>query len=260
MAMDRRQFLNVAGGALAATAAASSSLGKVVQRPKIRAIAFDGFTVFDSRSIVTRAEELFPGKGAELSEEWRTRQFQYTWLRSLSRRYADLWQVTEEALSFAVRKLRLDLRPAARSAMMEAYLELKPWPDAAQALKTLKEAGIRLAFLSDFTAKMLDAAVKSSGLTGIFEEHLTTDRVSAYKPDPRAYQMALEAFAMKQQEIAFVASAGWDAAGAKWFGFPTVWLNRANIPMEELGVTPDVVGTSLTELVQFALPGRVNRP
>ncbi|MBL8529498.1 MAG: HAD-IA family hydrolase, partial [Burkholderiales bacterium] len=103
----------------------------------------------------------------------------------------------------------------------------------------------------NFTPKMLDAAVRSAGLEGVFEDHLSTDRVRSYKPDPRAYQLGVDAFGLKREEIAFVASAGWDATGAKWFGYPTVWVNRANLPAERLGVAPDLTAANLNELVAF---------
>lgn len=196
-------------------------------------------------------ERLFPGKGAELGSAWRTRQFEYAWLRTLMGRYANFWQVTEEALVFAANTLKLDLTAEKRAHLMQAYLEIKAWPDALPALQLLRDANIRMAVLSNFTAPMLDAAVKNSGLEGIFEPHLSTDRVSAYKPDSRAYQMAIDAFGLKREEIAFAAFGGWDVAGAKAFGYPTFWVNRQNVPVEELGVAPDAIGTSLADLVRF---------
>ncbi|MBL8528391.1 MAG: HAD-IA family hydrolase, partial [Burkholderiales bacterium] len=104
----------------------------------------------------------------------------------------------------------------------------------------------------NFTPKMLDAAVRSAGLEGVFEDHLSTDRVRSYKPDPRAYQLGVDAFGLRREEIAFVASAGWDAAGAKWFGYPTIWINRMHLPAEALGVAPDATGSTLDDLVAFA--------
>ncbi|MGH8727119.1 MAG: HAD-IA family hydrolase [Burkholderiales bacterium] len=107
----------------------------------------------------------------------------------MSGHYADFWQSTEDALVFAAKMLKLDLTPDKRKRLMEAYLELKAWPDVPLALKSLKEAGIRMAFLSNFTPRMLDAGIKSARLEGIFERLLSTDNIKTYKPDPRAYQM-----------------------------------------------------------------------
>jgi 2-haloacid dehalogenase len=110
-----------------------------------------------------------------------------------------------------------------------------------------------MAFLSNFTASMLDAVLRNSGLQEFFEPHLSTDAVAAYKPDPRAYAMAVSAFGISRQDILFCASASWDAAGAKWFGYPTFWLNRSKQAAEELGVQPDAIGSALPELVDYVL-------
>jgi 2-haloacid dehalogenase len=252
MSGHRRDFFHlVAGGVAAATIVAPAIKAQALGPGKIRAIAFDGFPIIDPRSVFAKAEEMFPGKGGELSNAWRTRQFEYTWLRTMSRSYVDFWHVTEQALVFAARLAKLELSGAQRDELMASYLGLKAWPDAAPALEKLKNAGIRMAFLSNFTADMLDAAVRNSGLQGIFEAHLSTDRVKAFKPEPRAYQMGVDAFGMAKEEIVFAAFAGWDAAGAKSFGYPTFWVNRANAPLEELGVVPDGTGAGLQDLVAF---------
>jgi len=196
---------------------------------------------------------MFPEKGSDLGNIWRTRQFEYTWLRTLGGRYVDFWQVSEEALVFAAKARGVDFSVARRDQLMQSWLTLKAWPDVAPALQQLKNAGIRMAFLSNLTEKMLDAAVKNSGLEGYFEQHLSTDRVKAFKPASTAYQMGLDAFKLEKAEIVFAAFAGWDAAGAKWFGYPTFWVNRLNAPVEELGVAPDGVGSGLSDLVEFVL-------
>lgn len=242
----RRLLLGAAVGLLANPARRSFAQSK-----RVKAIAIDGFVIIDPRPVAMRAEELFPGQGARLMEVWRSRQFEYTWLRTLSRRYADFWEVTQEALAFAAKATKLDLAADKRDRLMQTFLELKAWPDVAPALRTLKGKGVRMAFLANPTAKMFDAVVRNSGLEGLLEEHLSTDRVRAYKPDPRAYQMGLDAFGLAREEIAFAASASWDAAGAKSFGYPTFWVNRAGLPAEELGVAPDATGAGMADLVKF---------
>jgi 2-haloacid dehalogenase len=256
MPLSRRTFLTVAAPSAAGVIVASNSLVRAADKPTTRAIALDGFTTFDPRPVVALAEQYFPGTGAELGNVWRTRQFEYTWLRTLMGRYANFWQVTEDALVFAANSLKLDLTAGKRSGLMQAFLEIKAWPDAVPALEALKSAGIRLAFLSNLTAQMLDAAVRNSGLEGILEPHLTTDRVSVFKPDPRAYQMGIDAFGLRREEITFAAFGGWDAAGAKTFGYTTFWVNRANTPVEELGVTPDWIGSTLGKMADFILSGQ----
>ena len=255
MSSDRREFLNLAAGGAAAVATMVMAKNAPAAGTKIKAIAFDGFPIIDARPVFAKAEEIFPGNGMALGNAWRTRQFEYSWLRTLGGKYANFWQVTEESLVFSAKLLKLELSSAQRDQLMQTYLTLKAWPDAAPALKELKAAGIRMAFLSNLTEEMLDSAVKNSGLQGIFEAHLSTDRVKAFKPDPRAYQMGVDAFKLKKEEIAFAAFGGWDAAGAKWFGYPTFWVNRMNLPVEELAVAPDGMSTGLSDLVKFVLPG-----
>ena len=249
--MNRRDFLHLAAAGAAAGLYETTGQAQAATDRKIKAIAFDALTTFDARPVFALANELFPGKGAELSNAWRIRQFEYQWLRALSGRYADFWQATEEALVFAANLLKLDLSADKRERLMEAYLELKAWPDAAPALRALRDSGVRLALLSNATPDLLDAWIRNSGLENMYEHVLSTNAIRTYKPDPRAYQMGVGAFGLKLDEIAFAAFGGWDVAGAKWFGYPTFWVNRLGLPIEELGVAPDGVGQSLTELVPF---------
>jgi 2-haloacid dehalogenase len=244
MLLDRRAFIVTAAAGVAT---------KFGGRTRPKAVAFDGFPIIDPRPVAARAEELFPGKGESLMNAWRTRQFEYTWLRTLSGNYADFWQTKQDALAFAAASLGLSLSDDTRDRLMHTYLELKAWPDVAPALEQFRAAGIRLAFLSNFTAAMLDAAVSNAGLKNFFDPHLSTDRVRAYKPDPRAYQMALDAWRLTREEVVFCAAAGWDAAGAKWFGYPTFWLNRSQAALENLGVKPDGMGTGMPDLVKFVM-------
>jgi 2-haloacid dehalogenase len=251
MPVKRREFLTLAAGGVAARVGLSPLRAQTVTPPPFKAIAFDAFPIFDPRPVFGLAETLFPGKGAEFSNAWRTRQFEYQWLRALSGHYADFWQTTEDGLVFAAKLLQLKLTPEKRVRLMQAYLGLKTWPDVLSALSALKEAGIRLAFLSNMTAQILEAGITHAGLEGVFAHVLSTDQIRAYKPEPRAYQMALDALQLQREEILFAAFAGWDAAGAKWFGYPTFWVNRLNLPGEELGVTPDAIGRDLTDVVRF---------
>jgi len=252
--MTRRDFvaLAAAGAAAGVLASAPKLLRAESLAPtSIKAIAFDAFPIFDPRPVFALADQLLPGKGAELSLEWRTRQFEYTWLRVMAGRYVDFWHVTQDALAFAIKKLNVALSPQERDRLMPAYLELKCWPDVPPALTALKKSGNRLAFLSNFTPEMMNSCIKSAGLDGTFEQMLSTDQARTYKPDPRAYQLGMDALKLRREEILFVAFAGWDAAGAKAFGYPTFWVNRLKLPAEELDEVPDGSGSDLTGLVTF---------
>ncbi len=245
---NRREFFGrvATAGLLTADHSAAGSAKKPV-----KAIAFDAFPILDPPPVFALAEELFPGNGADLANAWRTRQFEYTWLRTISQHYADFWRVTQDALVFAANLLKLDLTNDKRVRLMDAYLSIRCWPEAPAALRSLKNAGIRLAFLSNMTQKMLNAGIRNSGLEGVFEHVLSTDRVKVYKPDPRAYQMGVDALRLKRGEIIFVAFAGWDATGAKAFGYSTFWVNRQNQPAEEVGMGSDATSPTLGDLVRY---------
>jgi 2-haloacid dehalogenase len=256
MSLDRRGFLVAAAGGLAAAGWVSQVLSRPIMPRRLQAVAFDAFTVFDPRPITVLAEALFPGRGSDLANAWRTRQFEYQWLRLLSGRYADFWQTTQDALMFATRLLDLELTTEKRARLMQAYLRLEAWPDVPSSLDALKKAGIRLALLSNMTTKMLWAGIANAGIEGMFEHVLSSDGIRTYKPDPRAYQLAIDAFHLERGAVAFAAFAGWDAAGAKWFGYPTFWVNRLDLPAEELGVAADAVGRDLQALVAFVTRDR----
>ena len=246
--MRRRRFLEI-------VVASTISLGASPAEASIekKAIAFDGFAIFDPKSVTALAENLFPGKGPDLMNAWGLRQFEYSWLRNSMGRYADFWTITSQALHFAARLTKLDLSKEKHDQLVNGFLEMKAYPDVQPALQTLSDAGLRLGLLSNLTEAMMEANIQSAGLQGRFELLLSTDRVQAYKPDPRAYQMGIDAFGLPKQQILFAAFRGWDAAGAKSFGYHTYWANRLNLPLEELDVQPDSVGAGMKELVKLAI-------
>lgn len=247
MRPTRRELLGMTIAGLLVPAAAP----RAAHGATIKAMAFDAFAIFDPRPIAALAERLVPGRGRELIEAWRARQFEYQWLRALSGRYADFRKSTADALAYAADLLRLDLTPDARRALLDSYLQLTAWPDVAGALATLKRAGLRLALLSNATPAILLAGIANAGLDGVFEHVLSTDALRTYKPDPRAYRLALDAFQLYVDEIVFVPSAGWDAAGAKAFGYPTFWVNRTGLPAEQLDLAADETGRDLDDLLAY---------
>lgn len=245
----RRRFLTQTGTGLALATASPTLAASATGKP--RAILFDAFPIFDPRPMAALAEEIFPGHGAQLTAAWRSRQFEYTWLRNSMDDYHDFQQVTQDALTFAVVSLNLDLTLPIVERLMGAYLRLRPYPDVADGLKALRGSGIKLAFLSNFTGRMLESCVSGSGLDGLFDHLLSTDAVRAFKPSMRAYRLGIETLKLRRDEVVFAAYAGWDAAGAKRFGYRTFWLNRANQPPEQLGYPPDGTGSEMADLVRF---------
>lgn len=218
----------------------------------IRAIAFDAYgTLFDVYSVGALAEQLFPGKGAELTVLWRNTQIGYTHLRTLGDRYAPFWQVTEDALVFSARKLGLDLDEAGRKRLMNQYTCLSAFPENLGALRELKKLGLPMAILSNGTPEMLDIAVKSAGMGGLFDHILSVEAVKKYKTAPEAYRLGPDAFKLPAREILFVSSNCWDAVGATWFGYTTFWINRGGQPLEELGAQPAAQGRLLTDVVAY---------
>jgi 2-haloacid dehalogenase len=253
MKLTRRHLL---GATAAAWLTQPAIHVRAANRLGLRAVAFDAFPIFDPRPVFALAEQLFPGRGAELSNAWRTRQFEYQWLRALAGRYADFWQATDDALTFSAQWLKLDLTPDKRGQLMNAYLQLKAWPDVAPALQALKDAGMRLAFVSNATRRILDAGIANARLEGVFDHVLSTDSIRTYKPDPRAYRMAIDALQLPREQVLFVPFAGWDAAGAKSFGYTTYWVNRLNLPVEQLGVLPDATASGMAELPAYVSASR----
>jgi 2-haloacid dehalogenase len=214
---------------------------------QISAWVFDAYgTLFDPLSVQGKAERLFPGRGEALSRLWRSRQLEYTWLRSLMNRYADFWQVTQEALVFACRSLSLPCHPAEQAELMQEYFRLEVYPDVTSGLEALR--GWRLAILSNGSPRMLKAVVEHAGLKPAFAALLSADTVRTYKPSPAVYQMAVGALKLQKSEIGFVSSNYWDAAGAAAFGFPAFWLTRTKAAPEELGIAPQATLTGLHDL------------
>ena len=225
-------------------------------RPRFKAVAFDYFVLFDPSSIVPAVEKVFPGRGAEFTKTWRTKQFEYGFLRSITRRHRDFFAVTADALDYTAEVMSLPLAPEARERLLEAYLTLTPWPDTVAALKRLRAAGVRITTIANFSGKMLRANAERAGITALFDELLSTEVNGTYKPDRAAYALALSHLRLSKGEIAFAAFGGWDAYGAKSFGYTTYWVNRFGLPMERLGLEPDRTGRDLQGFVDFVLGGR----
>lgn len=214
----------------------------------LQALVFDAYgTLYDVHSVVRRCETCFPGKGVQLSQLWRTKQLEYTWLRSLMQRYVPFSTVTREALAYSCAALSLDPREHMEGLMAE-YLRLAPFPEVPHALERL---AFKRAILSNGSPDMLDPLVRNSGLR--FEAVLSVDELKAYKPAPQVYELAVRRLRVPKENIGFVSSNCWDALGAKSYGFTVYWINRTGAPVDGLGFVPDKQVKSLAELADEVL-------
>jgi 2-haloacid dehalogenase len=216
---------------------------------EVAALVFDAYgTLFDVHSVAARAETLFAGQGAALSTAWRAKQLEYTWLRTLMDGYEDFDRVTRASLDWSLEALGLDADEAARRALIDEYRRLATFPEVPAVLEALARAR-PLAILSNGHPEMLEAVVAHNGLRGRFRGGvLSVHPARRFKPDPVVYRIAEEALGVPRPLVGFVSSNGWDAAGAKAFGFRAFWVNRSGAPIERLGVRPDAVLKSLEGL------------
>jgi 2-haloacid dehalogenase len=221
--------------------------------PRFKAVAFDYFVIFNPNSVVPEVEKSFPGKGLEFTKAWRAKQFEYGFLRSITNRHEDFFKTTEDALVYTAEAMKLSLPPDVRERLLGAYLALEPWPDSVAALRKLKAAGVRIITIANFSPHMLRANAEHAGIVDLFDELLSTEVNKTYKPDPRAYALGMQRLGLEKKEIAFAAFGGWDAYGAKSFGYPTYWVNRFSLPVEKLGIQADATSTDIAGLVRFVL-------
>jgi len=240
--------------AIAATRAHASCVASEGQRrSRFAAVAFDYLVLFNSDSVVAVADRVAPGRGRELTSLWRTRQFEYSWLRSMTGRYVDFSRITEDALVYTAHAMQVDLTTSQEQQLRDAYLHLAPWPDTAGALRRLRDDNVRVITIATFSPEILRSNAANAGMSSLFDVLVSTDANHTYKPDPRAYQLGIDWLERPKQDIVFAAFGGWDAAGAKSFGYPTVWVNRLHQPPEELGLPPDRTVSDLAGLLDFVL-------
>ena len=211
----------------------------------IDALVFDAYgTLFDVHSVVRRCDAFWPGKGAALSQLWRTKQLEYTWQRSLMQRYRPFSEVTRDALAWACESLGLELRVPQMEALMGEYQMLAAYPDVEGALEKL--ASYKTAILTNGSPDMIEPLVAHSGLR--FDAVLSVDAVKVFKPAPQVYELASTQLTVPAARIGFVSSNCWDVMGAKSFGFAVYWINRAGAPADRLGFQPDAILGTLGDL------------
>lgn len=235
----------------------------------VRAVLFDAYgTLFDVYSVALLAEQLFPGHGTVLSQLWRDKQIEYTRLVTVSTQglpgqldapphYRPFWELTRAALVYAIKKIAVN-DPMARAGaefdakverLMNQYRSLSAFPENREVLQALKARGVVTGILSNGDPDMLGVAVRSAGLDGLLDHVLSVDGIRKYKTHPDAYALGEQATGLPRQQIVFVSSNGWDALGATWYGYTTLWVNRQGLPFEELGTLPSHTGSSLRDVL-----------
>jgi 2-haloacid dehalogenase len=224
----------------------------------VQAILFDAYgTLFDVYSVALLAEQLYPGQGQALSQLWRDKQIEYTRLVSSSTQgpqresvYRPFWELTAAALRYACKRLKLDLNDQREQQLMNQYRHLSAFAENREVLQALRERGIATGILSNGDRAMLDVAIKSAGLSELLDHVISVDQIRKYKTDPAAYALGEQATGLPAAQIGFVSSNAWDALAATWYGYVTVWVNRYQLPFEELRTQPCYSGNDLRAVLQ----------
>ncbi|WP_439137305.1 haloacid dehalogenase type II [Roseicyclus sp.] len=218
---------------------------------QITTCIFDAYgTLFDVNA-AARAVAAMPGQGAfagiweQIAADWRAKQLQYTWLRTLTGAHCDFWQVTQDGLDWALERAGHQ-DPPLRAQLLDLYLTLPAYPEAAGVLAALKKAGISAAILSNGSPDMLAAAVTSAALGDLLDDVLSVEDVARFKPHPSVYDLVGARFGTTPDQVLFVSSNGWDIAGAAAYGFQTIWINRAGDPVDRMPGRPDRIARDLT--------------
>ena len=245
---------------------ATATISAIAAKPQ--AVLFDAYgTLFDVYSVALLAEQLFPGQGQRLSVLWRDKQIEYSRLLTTCNHgahYQPFWQVTQAALQYTLKiianylistseKSLFDAPYLERAAaqLMNQYRHLSAYPENKEILLALKSKGIPTGILSNGDPAMLQVAVKSAGLGDLLDHVISVDSIRKFKTHPDAYALGPQALGLQAKQILFVSSNAWDALGATWFGYTTLWVNRAGLPFEELGTQPTRVGSSLRDVLGF---------
>ncbi len=224
-----------------------------------RAVLFDAYgTLFDVYSVGAAAERLFPGAGERLGVLWRDKQIEYTRLTSMSGQARSFRDCTLAGLRYAARRFDLALDDAAERELMGAYERLAPFAENRAVLVELKRRGIRAGVLSNGDPDMLDAVVRHAGFADLLDPVLSVEGTGRFKTDPATYALGTRALGLAAEQVLFVSSNCWDAIGATWFGYTTLWINRFGLPFDELGATPTRIGTALTDVLAFFASERLS--
>ena len=220
----------------------------------LRAVLFDAYgTLFDVHSVALLAEQIFPGNGERLSLLWRDKQIEYTRLVSMSgpagEHYRPFWELTRAGLRYAAARLGLALDISAEDRLMNQYRHLSAFPENREVLVELQRRGVPAGILSNGDPEMPGVAVKSAGFGDLLQHVISVHALRRYKTDPAVYALGTAAFALPAREILFVSSNCWDAIGATWFGYTTLWVNRTVAPLDPLGTEPSYTGRTLRDVL-----------
>ncbi|MEE9315153.1 MAG: haloacid dehalogenase type II [Rhizobiaceae bacterium] len=214
-----------------------------------KAYVFDAYgTLFDVHAAVRKHAQLIGADHAQFSDTWRNKQLEYTWTRTLMGNYVDFWDLTEQALDFAFVK-HPSANHEARQPLLDAYWTLDCFPEVPTVLKALKTAGVRTGILSNGSSGMLEAAVKSAGITDLIDDVISVDRINIFKAVPAVYQMVTDDYGLTADAISFQSSNRWDVAAACSFGFRSIWCNRGGMPDEYTDLPPELVLPDLNGLI-----------
>ena len=226
----------------------------------IKAVVFDAYgTLFDVYSIQTLAEQFYPGQGAAISVMWRDKQIEYTRLITQSdphqaqgsKYYLPFWEITKLALDYTLDRLKLDRSGSVVQDLMRQYAHLAPFAENLSVLKSLKIAGLTTAILSNGSPEMLESAAASAGMKDLLDHSISVDVIRLFKTSPESYGLVQTYLPLEKQEILFVSSNAWDALGATWFGFTTLWVNRQGLPYETIGPKPTYTGRDLSKVLEI---------
>lgn len=219
----------------------------------ITTCVFDAYgTLFDVNSAARRAaeqpdQEQLAKVWPQLANQWRRKQLEYTWLRAVAGKHTDFWQITEDGLDWAMEAAGLD-DPVLRETLLALYWELEAFAEVPQMLSDLKARGIKTAILSNGTPDMLDGAVDFADIRTLLDDVLSVESVGIFKPASQVYDLVGQAFGCTKEDVLFVSSNGWDAAGAAGYGFQTVWVNRGGEPLDRLYAKPTHILPDLTTI------------
>jgi 2-haloacid dehalogenase len=235
-------------------------MSKTPEPTRPRAVLFDAYgTLFDVYSVALLAEQLFPGHGERLSVLWRDKQIEYTRLVTMSgssdetrgERYRPFWELTRAGLRYAALRLNLTLDATAEDRLMNQYRHLSSFPENREVLGELKARGVTAGILSNGDPDMLGVAVKSAGFSGLLAHVISVHPLRKFKTDPATYALGTQALNLPAKDVLFVSSNCWDAIGATWYGYTTLWVNRFGLPLEQLDTEPTRTGTSLRDVLSF---------